>query len=68
MPVITCRHEAGKEKELKFDTYPHIKHVELIRSIFSDVLNPIEDQRITAGEMLTKYKTWFDDFICKSAI
>jgi serine/threonine protein kinase len=62
MPVITCKTSSSEEKTLSFDKFPSIKHVELIRDMLKDILNPAENDRLTAGQVLEKYKTWFDSY------
>lgn len=57
MPVIT-RHE----KVLKFEKYQDIIHVEQIRDLINEILNPDEPKRATAQHVLEKYKTWFESF------
>jgi hypothetical protein len=61
MPVVTSRTN-GTEKAYLFEKHPEIKHVELIREMIDEILEPNESKRATAEHILRKYAKWFENF------
>jgi len=61
MPVVTSRTN-GTEKAYLFETHPEIKHVEIIREMIDEILEPNESKRATAEHILRKYAKWFENF------
>ena len=45
-----------------FEKHPEIKHVEIIREMISEILEPTEPMRATAEQILRKYAKWFENF------